>query len=109
MEQRGLLDSTLVVAVGEMGREPQTGKDGKGRGHWPDCYTGLLAGGGVRGGAIYGASDRIGAYVKDQPVSIEDFAATFFHGLGVPPETRLGADGFTRPVSEGRPILEIFG
>ena len=64
--QRGLLDSTLVVAMGEFGRTPKINGIA-GRDHWPDCYTALLAGGGVAGGAVYGASDRIGAYPADRP------------------------------------------
>jgi Protein of unknown function (DUF1501) len=110
LETRGLLRNTLVVMVGEFGRSPLIGK-GKnaGRDHWPACYSAFLAGAGVRGGAVYGASDRHGAQVKDKPVSPEDFGATLFHALGVPPETRLAPDGFTRPASNGRPILEVFG
>ena len=57
LDERGLLDTTLVVAMGEFGRTPKINGEG-GRDHWPDCYTVLLAGGGVRGGAVYGASDR---------------------------------------------------
>ena len=57
---------------------------------------------------IYGASDKIGAYVRDKPVSPEDFGATLFAALGVPAETRLGADGFTHPVSMGQPIRSLF-
>jgi hypothetical protein len=109
LELRGLLDSTLVVALGEFGRTPKIDPGGKGRNHWPHCYSALLAGGGVRGGQVYGASDRHAAYVKDRPVSPEDFAATLLEGLGVPPQTRLGADGFTRPASTGRPIVDLFG
>jgi hypothetical protein len=108
LEERGLLDSTLVVGVGEFGRTPKIDPGGKGRDHWPHCYTGLLAGGGIRGGTVYGASDRHAAYVKDRPVSPEDFAATLLHALGVPPETRLGADGFTRPAGTGEPVRELF-
>ena len=111
LEQRGLLESTLVLALGEMGRTPHfvPNRPGiPGRGHWPHCYTAMLAGGGIRRGVIYGSSDRIAAYPKDNPVSPEDFSATVFHALGVAPETRLGADGFTRPASSGRPILELF-
>jgi hypothetical protein len=104
---RGLLDSTLVVMVGEFGRTPKVSNAG--RDHWPACYTALLAGAGIRGGLVYGASDKIGAYVKDAPVRPEDFGATLFHALGVPPEAKLGADGFTRPVSAGKPVLELFG
>jgi hypothetical protein len=107
LQERGLLDETLVVMVGEFGRSPKINR-GPGRDHWPHCYTALLAGAGTRGGAVYGASDKDGGHVKDQPVSPETFGATLFHALGVPPETRLGADGFTRPASEGQPILDLF-
>jgi hypothetical protein len=108
--QRGLLDSTLVVVVGEFGRTPKVANAPyPGRDHWPACYSALLAGAGVHGGTVYGASDKIGGYVRDNPVSPEDFGATLFHALGVPPETRLGADGFTRPASAGRPVLRLFG
>jgi hypothetical protein len=103
---RGLLDSTLVVMVGEFGRTPKISNAG--RDHWPSCYSALIAGGGIRGGIVYGASDKIGAFVKDRPVSPENFGATLFHALGVPCGTRLGADGFTRPASMGQPIFELF-
>jgi hypothetical protein len=105
LELRGLLESTLVVMVGEFGRSPRI--SGAGRDHWPACYSALLAGAGIRGGMVYGESDRTGAYVKDNPVSPENFGATLFHVLGVPPETRLGADGFTHPASAGRPIQSL--
>jgi uncharacterized protein (DUF1501 family) len=107
LEQRGLLESTLVVMVGEFGRSPKVVRAG--RDHWPACYSALLAGAGIKGGLVYGASDRHGGYVRDNVVSPEDFGATLFHALGVPPETRLGADGFTRPASAGRPIAALFG
>src|SRR5581483_7335453 len=106
LETRGLLDDTLVVMVGEFGRSPNI--SGTGRDHWPACYSALLAGAGIKGGRVWGASDSRGGYVKDRPVSPEDFGATLFHALGVPPETRLGADGFTRPASAGQPILDLF-
>jgi hypothetical protein len=106
LELRSLLEDTLVVMVGEFGRSPRI--SGAGRDHWPACYTALLAGAGIRGGTVYGASDRHGGYVRDNPVSPENFGATLFHALGVPPETRLGADGFTHPVSAGQPILGLF-
>jgi uncharacterized protein (DUF1501 family) len=107
LEVRGLLDSTLVVMVGEFGRSPRI--TGAGRDHWPAAYSAVLAGAGIRGGLVYGASDRNGGYVRDRPVSPEHFGATLFHALGIPPETRLGADGFTRPASAGQPILDLFG
>ncbi len=107
LELRGLLESTLVVLVGEFGRSPRI--SGAGRDHWPACYTALLAGAGIRGGQVHGASDGHGAYVRDNPVTPEKFGATLFHALGVPPETRLGADGFTHPVSTGQPVVGLFG
>lgn len=107
LEMRGLLQNTLVVMVGEFGRSPTITKAG--RDHWPACYSAILAGAGIRGGHVWGASDGKGGYVKDRPVSPEDFGATLFHALGVPPETRLGADGFTHPASEGKAILDLFG
>jgi hypothetical protein len=109
LQQRGLLQDTLVVLVGEFGRTPKVSTNGApGREHWPTCYSALIAGGGIRGGAVYGASDRIGAYVQDHPVTPEDFGATLFHALGVPPQTRLSPDGATRPASTGEPIERLF-
>jgi hypothetical protein len=107
LDVRGLLESTLVVMVGEFGRSPRVVNAG--RDHWPACYTALVAGAGIRGGMVYGSSDRSGGAVRDNPVSPENFGATLFHALGVPPGTRLGADGFTRPASTGQPIESLFG
>lgn len=107
LEDRGMLESTLVVLVGEFGRSPRV--SGNGRDHWPACYSALLAGAGIRGGLVYGASDKTAAYVKDDPVKPEDFGATLFHALDVSPETKLGADGFTKPVSAGKPVMDLFG
>ena len=69
----------------------------------------MLAGGGIRGGVVYGASDQQAGYVKDRPVMPENFGATLFHGLGVPPATRFGPDGFSEQVSQGEPVLDLFG
>jgi hypothetical protein len=108
LEDRGLLERTLVVVVGEFGRSPRIQTQGQpGRLHWPDCFSALLAGGGIRGGAVYGESDRIGAYVRDKPVRPQDLGATIYQALGVPLETRLGQDGFTRPITTGQPILDL--
>jgi hypothetical protein len=106
LETRGLLETTLVVVVGEFGRSPKV--SGAGRDHWPACYSALLAGAGIRGGTVHGASDKTGAYVADNSVSPENFGATLFHALGVPPETRLAKDGFTHPASAGEPIGALF-
>ena len=107
LEDRGMLENTLVVMVGEFGRSPRISNEG--RDHWPACYSAMLAGAGIRGGAVYGSSDRSGGHVRDNPVRPEDFGATLFQALGIAPETRLGADGFTRPVSAGQPRMELFG
>jgi hypothetical protein len=110
LETRGLLEETLVVVVGEFGRTPRiTTNPHPGRDHWPACYSALLAGAGVRGGLVHGASDRIGAYVRDNPVSPEDFAATLLETLGVAPQTRLSPDGATLPASTGQPLVGLFG
>jgi hypothetical protein len=105
--QRGLLGETLVAMLGEFGRTPKI--TNRGRDHWPGCYSAFLAGGGVRGGAVYGASDRTGAQVKDNPVGPEDFGATLLHALGVPLDTRLAPDGATYPASPGQPVTDLFG
>src|SRR5262249_41638761 len=88
LDQRGLLATTLVVLVGEFGRTPKiVNNPHPGRDHWPQCYTALLAGGGIRGGTVYGASDRTGAFVDQDPVTPEAFGATLFHPLGISPPT----------------------
>ena len=111
LHDRGILERTLVVVTGEFGRTPTINQRGAsaGRQHWPSCYTSIIAGGGTRGGAVYGESDKHAAYVKDKPVRPQDLGATIFHSMGVPLGARLGRDGFTRPVSTGEPLLELFG
>jgi hypothetical protein len=112
----GLLVETLVVAMGEFGRTPKLGQvtsaagaDVAGRDHWPHCYTVLLAGGGIQGGAVYGQSDRFAAYPARDPVTPEDMAATIYCALGVDPAVRI-VDPLDRPqsVALGRPIRELF-
>jgi uncharacterized protein (DUF1501 family) len=92
LHDRGLLETTLVVAVGEFGRTPRLGQFTQsnntrktGRDHWPHAFTALLAGGGVRGGQVYGATDRHAGFVEDQPVSPADLSATILHHLGIDP------------------------
>ncbi len=112
LEDRGLLESTLVVVAGEFGRTPRINQNGgatPGRQHWPACYSAILAGGGIRGGVVYGESDKIGASVKDRPVRPQDMSATVFHALGVPYESRVTKEGLTRPLSTGQPLLDLFG
>lgn len=116
LAERGLLAETLVVAVGEFGRSPKIGAPTTnnvgpgGRDHWPDCYTALLAGGGVRGGLVHGASDRHGAYPQQSPVHPYDLVATIHHALGLDVNTTYH-DTLNRPrrlVEHGGPILGLF-
>ena len=102
--QRGLLEETLVVCVGEMGRTPRYENRGTpdGRDHWSYCFPALLAGPGVESGTFYGASDRHAAYPLEQPVSPEDLAATLFTTLGIDPHAPL----LTR---QGQPLPLVTG
>ena len=111
LHDRGMLESTMVVVMGEFGRTPRINAPGlnPGRQHWPSCFSAMLAGGGIRGGAVYGESDSQAAYVKDKPVRPQDLGATIFHSLGIPLDQRLGRDGFTRPLSTGEPLYSLFG
>ncbi len=117
LHDRGLLDETLVVAVGEFGRTPRIGQvtssagaDKGGRDHWPYCYTAMFAGGGMPGGAIFGASDAHAAYPARDPVTPEDLVATVYQALGIPPETQL-RDPLDRPhtLCLGTPIRALVG
>jgi len=112
LSQRGLLDSTLVVVMGEFGRTPKIGRvvmnaatNASGRDHWPHAYSVLLAGGGVRGGQVYGASDERAAYVTDSPVSPPDLVATVLDALGIDPRSRI-YDRQGRPhfACDGNPV-----
>ena len=108
LDQRGLLETTLVVALGEFGRTPRINTAG-GRDHWPDCYSVLLAGGGVTGGAVYGASDKIGAYPAADPVTPADLAATIYWRFGIDPETEVrDVGGRPYKLSEGTPLRKLF-
>ena len=110
LDERGLLDETLVVALGEMGRTPKANAKW-GRGHWSTCFPALLAGGGIRGGIVYGKSDRIGAYPEENPVSPEDLAKTIYWALGVNPDLFLpDRQGRPTPIVEsGKPVTALFG
>jgi hypothetical protein len=108
MDQRGLLDDTLVVMMGEMGRTPKLNPDG-GRDHWTFCYSVILAGAGIKGGTVYGSSDSDAAYPKDHPVRIRDICATIYHCLGIDPEMPVyDHGGRPFPVAQGgKPVEDI--
>jgi len=88
LSERGLLDETLVIMMGEFGRTPRFNKNG-GRDHWPACYSLVLAGGGIPGGRVYGASDKIAAAPKANPLAPEGLLATMYHLLGVNPGAEI--------------------
>lgn len=116
LSSRGLLDETLVIWTGEFGRTPKVGQRNSdagagadGRDHWPGCFTTVLAGGGVRGGMVYGASDRHAAYPSQDPVAPADLVATVYHLLGVSREQVLhdtqNQPHFVRPGNAIRELL----
>ncbi len=110
LSERGLLDKTMVLATGEFGRTPKVNPAG-GRDHWPQCWTILMAGGGIKGGQTVGASDEIGGAPRDRPTTPGQVAATVFHGLGIDLGTELpGGGGRPIPlVDRGtEPISELF-
>jgi len=109
LDQRGLLQSTLVMATGEFGRTPKVNPAG-GRDHWPSCWTSIFAGGGIRGGQVVGASDEIGAAPKDRPVTPSEIAATVYHLMGLDLEMFLPAQlGRIVPLvdNNARPVREM--
>jgi Protein of unknown function (DUF1501) len=108
LDERGLLDETLVVIMSEMGRTPRVNPSG-GRDHWTFCYSVMFAGAGIRGGAVCGASDSQAAYVKDRPVSTGEICATIFQCLGIDPHMTVNErSGRPVPIAQGAdPIREI--
>jgi hypothetical protein len=107
LDERGLLDETLVVWMGEFGRTPKINGNIS-RDHWPSCYTVLLAGGGVKRGYVFGASDKNAAFPARDPVKPDDLAATMFYLLGIDPHTEVH-DSADRPlpIAAGDPILDL--
>jgi hypothetical protein len=109
LEQRGILSETLVVVLGEFGRTPKINKKA-GRDHWPGCFSVTLAGAGIRGGLVYGESDKIAAYPAKDPVTPEDLAATIYYALGIPRDTEVvDQSGRPFPITGGKPLTELFG
>ena len=108
LSERGLLDSTLVIWMGDFGRTPIINA-AAGRDHWPQCYSMILAGGGIRGGHVIGESDKIGAVPKSRPITPADVHATVFTALGYDPHgiTYFTNDGRPCLLSEGQPIREL--
>jgi uncharacterized protein (DUF1501 family) len=107
LTERGMLDDTLFIAMGEFGRTPKINANA-GRDHWPQVATLVLAGAGIRAGAVYGASDRLGAYPSDRAVTPDDLTATFLHLLGVDSELDLRDQaGRIHRVCQGSPVFGL--
>ena len=116
LHARGMLDETLVIWMGEFGRTPRMGvtfsnntNNVGGRDHWCNCYSVALAGGGVRGGNIVGASDQFAAYPRERPVHVSELQATIFHILGIDPRAQLyDIQGQFHTICDGNPVMELF-
>jgi len=115
LAERGLLKRTLVVLMTEFGRAPQIGRTFQnsggvaGRDHWSTCFSLVLAGGGISGGKVCGASDAKGAYPAERPLTPADVAATIYQALGIDPHATLrDAEGRTHVLCEGKPVGELF-
>jgi uncharacterized protein (DUF1501 family) len=109
LADRGLLDETLVIMMGEFGRTPRFNKDG-GRDHWPQCYSAVLAGGGIKGGQVYGSSDKLAATPLSDPVSPEDLLATLYHLVGLDLQTTMhDLQGRPFPIASGTPVHRLLG
>jgi uncharacterized protein (DUF1501 family) len=112
-----MLDETLIVWTGEFGRTPRIGQRNSdagagrdGRDHWPNCFCSVLAGGGVKGGFVYGKSDKFAAFPAEDPVAPRDLIATVYHALGVPPHQVLhDADDRPHFVRPGDAIAQMLG
>ncbi|HET6246522.1 MAG TPA: DUF1501 domain-containing protein [Tepidisphaeraceae bacterium] len=117
LEERGLLKDTIVLAIGEFGRSPKLGvstsgntNSAKGRDHWPYCYTGLMAGGPIARGSVYGKSDKTGSSPAENPVHPTELLATVYHAMGIDPATMvLNHLGQPRELVQAKPVLGLFG
>jgi uncharacterized protein (DUF1501 family) len=117
MDSRGLLKDTMVLAIGEFGRSPKMGvstsgnvNGADGRDHWPYCYTGLMAGGGIQRGAVYGKSDKTASSPADNAVHPTELLATVYHALGINPATMVNnALGQPRELVQAQPVIGLFG
>jgi len=108
LADRDLLDSTLVVAMGEFGRTPTLNPRG-GRDHWTGAWSILMAGGGIHGGQAIGTTDKHGAHPADRPITCAEVAASIYHGMGIDPATAMPTpEGGGRPLVEALPVRELF-
>ncbi len=116
LDERGMLEETMVVAVGEFGRSPQKGvstsgnnNSADGRDHWPYCYTAVVAGGGIKRGYIHGKSDKTGSAPLEDPVHPRDLLATIYHAFGIPADTIVYNHlNQPRELVKGESVTELF-
>jgi uncharacterized protein (DUF1501 family) len=117
LDSRGMLKDTIVLVIGEFGRSPKLGvstsgnnNSAKGRDHWPYCYTGLMAGGGIARGAVYGKSDQTASSPAENPVHPIELLATVYHALGIDPGTMVKNHlGQPRELVQAKPVIGLFG
>ena len=110
LKERGMLDNTLVVVTGEFGRTPNVlTQQPPGRQHWPKCFSSIMAGCGIAGGQVYGKSNKHGEYPTANPIRPEELAATIYHALDIPLNGPENNTGFSRPLTAGKPVMELFG
>ncbi|REJ89776.1 MAG: DUF1501 domain-containing protein [Planctomycetota bacterium] len=110
LKQSGMLENTLVVATGEFGRTPYVLKqDPPGRQHWPQCFSAIMAGAGIKGGYVHGKSNKYGEHPTDDPVRPEDLAATVYRALDIPINDPQDATGISRSLTTGEPVMDLFG
>ncbi len=108
--ERDMLNETLVVVTGEFGRTPYLMKQSPpGRQHWPRCFSSIIAGAGIKGGNVYGKSNKYGEHPTQNPVRPEELAATIYHALDIPINDPTDASGISRTLTTGKPIMELFG
>ena len=110
LSESGMLEDTLLVVTGEFGRTPYLMKQSPpGRQHWPRCFSSIIAGAGIKGGNVYGKTNRYGEYPTLNPVPPEDLAASVYHALDIPINDPQDASGISQSLTTGTPIMDLFG
>ncbi|HUG69453.1 MAG TPA: DUF1501 domain-containing protein [Pirellulaceae bacterium] len=110
LNERGMMENTLVVVTGEFGRTPTVlTQQPPGRQHWPKCFSAIMAGAGIAGGQVYGKSNKHAEYPTSNPIRPEELAATIYHALDIPLNEPQNNSGISRPLTTGKPVMELFG
>ena len=110
LKERGMMDNTLVVVTGEFGRTPKVlTQQPPGRQHWPKCFSSIIAGCGIAGGQVYGKSNKHAEYPTSNPIRPEELSATIYHALDIPLNEPQNNSGLSRPLTTGKPVMDLFG